>query len=53
MTDNAEKHQKSNLMRSLEEILSELDNQQLFLPALRIVEALDILSGKRDDKFFG
>lgn len=44
MTDNDKKHQKAAVISRLEEILSELDKQQLFLPALKIGEALDALS---------
>jgi hypothetical protein len=43
MTDKTEKHRKVAIIATLEEILAELDKQQLFLPALKIVEALEIL----------
>ncbi|MGB5483124.1 hypothetical protein [Parasphingorhabdus sp.] len=44
MTDDNKKHEKDEVISTLEEILSELDKQRLFLPALKIVEALDALS---------
>ncbi len=43
MTDKAGKHQKVAVIATLEEILSELDEQQILLPALKISEALEIL----------
>lgn len=53
MTDNAKKRKEAEVISTLEEILSELDKHQLFLPALKIVEALEILADKRDDKLAG
>ena len=44
MADDKIKYQKAAVIGTLEEILSELDKQQLFLPALKIGEALDALS---------
>ena len=49
MTDSAKRHIKAEIIETLEEILVELDNLQLSLPALKIVEALEILSDKVDD----
>ncbi len=43
MTDNTEKLRKVAAIATLEEILSELDKQQLLLPALKVDEALKIL----------
>jgi hypothetical protein len=43
MTDIDKEHQKNAVVATLEEMLSELDKQKLFLPALKIVEALEIL----------
>mgnify|MGYP003680755390 CR=1 FL=1 len=43
MIDNSTKDQKIALIATLEGILSELDDQQYFLPALKIVEALEHL----------
>ena len=43
MTDNSEIHQKAAVIVALEKILSELDEQKLVLPALKIVEALQVL----------
>ncbi|MEO9635763.1 MAG: hypothetical protein ABJF89_11190 [Parasphingorhabdus sp.] len=49
MPDNAKKDRKDAIIGALEKILSELDEHQLFLPALKIVEALDILSEDQED----
>ena len=43
MADNIKKQQTVAVISTLEEILSELDRQQLLLPALKIVEALEVL----------
>lgn len=43
MVDNNKQHQKVAIIDNLEAILYELDKQQLFLPALKIVEALESL----------
>jgi hypothetical protein len=43
LTDKREKRQIIAVIDTLEEILTELDEQQLFLPALKIVEALEAL----------
>ncbi len=43
MTDKRKNHQRIAVVGTLEEILTELDEQQLFLPALKIVEALEAL----------
>lgn len=44
MIDKSIKDQKVAVIAILEEILSELDDNQHFLPALKIVEALEILA---------
>lgn len=53
MTDNAKKSKEAEVINTLEDILAELDKHQLLLPALKIVEALEVLADKRDDKLAG
>ena len=48
MTECTKRLIEAKVIAMLEEILVELDNLQLSLPALKIVEALDILSGRAD-----
>lgn len=43
MVDNSEINQKAEVIVALEKILTELDEQKLDLPALKIVEALQVL----------
>ncbi|MEH6789178.1 hypothetical protein [Parasphingorhabdus sp.] len=49
MTDSAKRNLKNEVIGPLEGILAELDNLQLSLAALKIAEALEILSDKMDD----
>lgn len=49
MTDSAKRDMHAKVISTLEEILVELDNLQLSLPALKVVEALEILSGKMEE----
>lgn len=49
MPDNAKKNREAAIICTLEKLLSELDEQKLFLPALKIVEALEILSEGQDN----
>lgn len=44
MIDSPTRHRKAEVIATLEEILVELDDLHLSLPALKIVEALEILS---------
>lgn len=53
MTDNAKKLTEAAVIKTLEEILSELDKQELVLPALKIVEALEILANTQKDELAG
>ena len=48
MVDNSRKTPKDTIVATLEEILAELDDQQYFLPALKIVEALEILDSHEE-----
>ena len=43
MNSNSDIPQKADVIVALEKILSELDEKQLVLPALKIVEALQVL----------
>ncbi len=49
MADSATRHRKAEVIATLEDILVELDDLHLSLPALRIVEALEILSNSAID----
>ena len=49
MTDSVKRTPKDEVIGRLEGILVELDNLQLSLAALKIAEALEILSEKMDD----
>ncbi len=49
MTDSANEHAPTKVVDMLEDILVELDNRQLSLPAIKIAEALELLSKKMDD----
>lgn len=53
MTENAKKSKEAEVINTLEDILAELDKHQMLLPALKIVEALEVLADKRDDKLAG
>lgn len=49
MANSAKRNLKAEMIGTLEGILVELDNLQLSLAALKIAEALEILSEKTDD----
>ncbi len=49
MTDSPNRHRKAEVIATLEEILVELDNLDFSLPALKVVEALEILSHNAED----
>jgi len=49
MADSPIRHPKAEVIATLEQILVELDDLHLSLPALKIVEALEILSDGVDD----
>ncbi|MEH6716715.1 hypothetical protein [Parasphingorhabdus flavimaris] len=47
MTDKSKDHQRSAVIATLEEVLAELDEKRHFLPALKIVEALEALGTEK------
>ena len=49
MADSPIRHPTAEVIATLEEILIELDDLHLSLPALKIVEALEILSDSVDN----
>tara|TARA_R110000824_G_scaffold168723_1_gene345700 strand:- start:318 stop:632 length:315 start_codon:yes stop_codon:yes gene_type:complete len=47
LTDKSKDHQRSAVIATLEEVLAELDEKRHFLPALKIVEALEALGTEK------